>query len=75
MAIFSEHHTHLENTIVATYKAGTSDQGLLYLDTRLSNRRTFLQWKTTLMGPIHDSRGLEQGAVYSDRLYKLGNNS
>ena len=27
------------------------------------------------MGPIHDKRGLEQGAINSDRLYKLCNNS
>ena len=41
----------------------------------MENRRTFPQWETTLMGPIHDKRGLEQGAVNSDRLYKLVNNS
>ena len=64
-----------ENAIVSAFKAGTKDQGLLYLDARLANRRTFPQWGTTLMGPICDSLGLEQGAVNSDRLYKLCNNS
>ena len=29
----------------------------------------------SLLGPISDKRGLEQGAVNSDRLYKLYNNS
>ena len=64
-----------QNAIVAAYKAGTRDQGLVYLDARMANRRTFPQWGTTLMGPINDSLGLEQGAVNSDRMYKLCNNS
>ena len=64
-----------QNAIVEAYKAGTKDQGLIYLNNRLKNRRTFPQWETTLMGPILDKRGLEQGAVNSDRLYKLVNNS
>ena len=63
-----------QNAIVAAYKAGTKDQGLVYLDTRMASRRTFPQWGTTLMGPILDKRGLEQGAVNSDRMYKLCNN-
>ena len=64
-----------QNAIVEAYKAGTHDQGLLYLDSRMANRRTFPQWGKTLMGPICDTLGLEQGAVNSDRLYKLCNNS
>ena len=64
-----------ENIIVSAYKAGTSDQGLLYLNSRLENRRTFPQWGTQLMGPINDKLGLEQGGVNSDRLYKSCNNS
>ena len=64
-----------QNAMVAAYKAGTKDQGLVYLDARLASRRTFPQWDTTIMGPIHDLRGMEQGAVNSDRLYKLCNKS
>ena len=64
-----------QNAIVAAFQAGSKDQGLLYLDARMANRRTFPQWGTTLMGPICDLLGLEQGAVNSDRLYKLCNNS
>ena len=30
-----------QNAIVAAYQAGTKDHGLLYLDTRMANRRTF----------------------------------
>ena len=64
-----------QNAIVEAFKAGTKDQGLIYLNNRMENRRTFPQWGTTLMGPINDKRGLEQGAVNSDRFYKLCNNS
>ena len=64
-----------QNAIVAAFQAGSRDQGLLYLDARMARRRTFPQWGTTLMGPICDKLGLEQGAVNSDRLYKLCNNS
>ena len=64
-----------QNAIVAAFQAGSRDQGLLFLDARMANRRTFPQWGTTLMGPICDKLGLEQGAVNSDRLYKLCNNS
>ena len=64
-----------QNVIVDAYKAGTQDQGLIYLNNRMENRRTFPQWGTSLLGPIKDKRGLEQGAVLSDRLYKLYNNS
>ena len=63
-----------QNAIVEAYHAGTTDQGLLYLDARMANRRTFPQWGTTIMGPICDKRGVEQGAINSDRIYKLGNN-
>ena len=64
-----------ENVIVNAFKAGTCDQGLLYLNNRLENRRTYCEWSKTLMGPIDDSIGVEQGGVNSDRLYKLTNNS
>ena len=63
-----------ESIIVNAYKAGTTDQGLIYLDNRLGNRRTFCEWSKTLMGPIMDKLGVEQGGVNSDRLYKLANN-
>ena len=60
-----------QNAMVAAYKAGTCDQGLLYLDARMASRQTFPQWGTKIMGPISDLLGLEQGAVNSDRQYKL----
>ena len=52
----------------------TNDQKLVYNDKRLSNRRTFIEWGNMVLGPIEDTRGLEQGGCHSDRLYKLTNN-
>ena len=56
------------------YLAGTSDQALLYLNSRLQSRKTFVEWDKVLMGPILDKLGVEQGGVNSDRIYKLCNN-
>ena len=63
-----------ECAIRNAYLAGTCDQGLLYLDSRLDSRRTFVEWDKVLMGPIDDKLGVEQGGVNSDRIYKLCNN-
>ena len=54
--------------------AGTNDQRLVYLDQRLSNRKTFCEFDKQMMGPISDTRGLEQGGVASSDKYKLYNN-
>ena len=56
------------------YLAGTTDKSLLYLNSRLENRKTFPEWDKVLMGPILDRLGVEQGGVNSDKLYKLCNN-
>ena len=56
------------------FLAGSHGQGLLYLADRLSSRQTFVEWDKCLMGPIHDTLGVEQGGCLSDRLYKLANN-
>ena len=56
------------------YLAGTQDQGLLYLDSRLRSRKTYVEWNKVLMGPINDTIGVEQGGVNSDRIYKMCNN-
>ena len=47
---------------------------LLYAKQRLMNRKTFLDWDKTIMGPIHDQQGVEQGGVNSSDYYKLYNN-
>ena len=43
-----------QNAIVEAFKAGTTDQGLIYINNRMEQRRTFPQWETSLMGPIND---------------------
>ena len=53
------------------FLAGTSGDTLLYLNNRLENRLTFLDWNGQMMGPIHDQQGLEQGGVSSSRFYKI----
>ena len=55
------------------FLAGTTDQRLIYLDQRLGNRHTYCEFDRHLMGPIKDSRGLEQGGVSSSDQYKLYN--
>ena len=52
----------------------TTDQGLIYIDSRLGSRKTFIEWDKSLMGPIADRLGVEQGGVNSDKTYKLCNN-
>ena len=54
--------------------SGTDDQRLLYIDHRLSNRHTFCEFDHQLMGPILDTRGLEQGGIFSSDSYKIYNN-
>ena len=56
-----------EDIITEAYAAAghQADQSLLYMANRLASRRTFLKYSSTLMGPIHDQRGVEQGGVIS----------
>ena len=51
-----------------------ADQRILYWDLRLSNRKTYCQWDDSLMGPILDQRGVEQGGPNSSEHYKIYNN-
>ena len=63
-----------EFCVKSAYLAGSTGQGLIYLDNRLQHRQTFIEWDKVLMGPIRDLLGVEQGGCNSDRLYKLVNN-
>ena len=47
------------------------DQSLLLVNNRLENRTTYVDWNGTLMGPIHDELGLEQGGSNSSDFYKI----
>ena len=49
-----------EYCIRSAYIAGSSGQGLIYLDNRMANRKTFIVWNKVLMGPINDKLGVEQ---------------
>ena len=46
------------------FLAGTNDQRLLHIDQRLKSRRTYCEFDKQMMGPIIDTRGLEQGGVF-----------
>ena len=54
--------------------AGMDGQAIIYAKNRLMNRQTFLDWNKTVMGPIKDEQGVEQGGVNSSDYYKLYNN-
>ena len=56
------------------FTAGTDDQRLLYIDKRLKSRRTFCEYDKQMMGPILDTKGVEQGGIASSDKYKLYNN-
>ena len=53
------------------YFSGTSGETLLYINNRLENRKTVLDWNGKLMGPVNDQQGLEQGGVSSSDFYKI----
>ena len=55
----------IEHAIRCAYLAGTHDEGLVYLDRRLRNRLTYVEWDKQLMGPICDTMGVEQGVEWS----------
>ena len=52
---------------------GTSGHRLLYLDNRLMNRKTFVEWDNKVLGPIMDEPGFEQGGISSGDLYTIYN--
>jgi hypothetical protein len=64
-----------ELCIREAFLAGSRGEGIIFLDNRLRNRHTFPEWQQTLMGPLRDRLGVEQGGLNSDKLYKLVNNS
>jgi hypothetical protein len=64
-----------ELCIRAAFLAGSHGEGLIFLDNRLGNRKTYPEFQKVLMGPISDQLGVEQGGCLSDRLYKLANNA
>ena len=53
------------------YFSGTNGSSLIYLNNRLENRQTVLDWNGEHMGPIIDEQGLEQGGPNSSDFYKI----
>ena len=43
------------------FMAGMDGSSLLYINERLTHRRTFLDWDKTIMGPIVDEHRSEEG--------------
>ena len=55
------------------YGYGICDQGIIIINERLQNRKTVCEWNKTMMGPIEDECGVEQGGINSSDLYKVYN--
>ena len=53
------------------YHCGTDEQSILYINNRLENRTTCLEWNREIVGPIRDERGFEQGGANSSDFYKI----
>ena len=53
------------------YCSGTTGETLVYLNNRLQNRETVLDWNGQLMGPIFDEQDLEQGGHFLRFLQNL----
>ena len=47
----------IEHAVNCAYFAGTQDEGLLFLNHRLKSRRTMIEWKKEILGPIRDTQG------------------
>ena len=56
------------------FMAGMDGNTTVLINNRLVNRRTYLDWDRTLMGPIKDELGLEQGGSNSSDYYKIYSN-
>ena len=56
------------------YLAGMDGNTTNYINNRLTNRITFIDWDKTILGPIKDEQGLEQGGIKSSDLYKVYSN-
>ena len=64
----------VQNVIKNAYRTGTSDSSLNLISNRLSNRSSFIKFNNDVIGPIHDSLGVEQGGLLSDRIFRLVGN-
>ena len=56
------------------YLAGMDGNTTNYINNRLTNRITYIDWDKSILGPIKDEQGLEQGGIKSSDLYKVYSN-
>ena len=56
------------------YKAGMDGNSTILVDNRLTSRHTYLDWDRSLMGPVKDQLGLEQGRPTSSDFYQIYSN-
>ena len=56
------------------FNSGMRGNSVNFINNRLTNRHTYLEWAKNLMGPIKDELGLEQGGSSSSEYYKLYSN-
>ena len=56
------------------FTAGMDGNSTVFVNNRLTNRKTYLDWDRNLMGPINDEVGLEQGGSNSSEYYKIYSN-
>ena len=63
-----------ELLIRSLYIAGMDGNSTVFVNERLTNRSTYLDWDRNLMGPIRDEVGLEQGGSNSSEYYKIYSN-
>ena len=54
--------------------SGMHGNSINFINNRLTNRLTYLEWAKNIMGPIKDELGLEQGGTNSREYYKLHSN-
>ena len=53
----------IEYLVRFLFLAGVQGDALLYLNQRLINRKTYVDWDKTLMGPIIDEHGRRCGPL------------
>ena len=56
------------------YLAGMDGNTTNFINHRLKNRLTYIDWDRNIMGPINDEHGVEQGGTNSSDYYKIYSN-
>ena len=64
-----------ELLIRSLFLAGMDGNSTNYVNKRITNRVTYIDWDKRIMGPIKDELGLEQGGANSSEFYKIYSNN